>query len=115
MVEIESINDQTGTVKFTDGSTVSRADFIKKFVSFFNNRIAGETLIPTDMEHFMRRTSGKNLSQLMKGKKMEGYLEGSMDKMLTPQQKIAIVSIAIAGFIGVIAFVILSNQGLLPF
>ena len=77
-------------------------------------RIAGESLYPADMERFMRRTSAKNLSLLMKGKKMEGYMEGVSDKMLTRGQKIAIGTVVTLVIVGIVVFVILKSQGILP-
>lgn len=88
--------------------------FLERYRYFWQHRIAGETLIPSSIEHFMRRTSGKNLEALMKGKKMEGYMEGSMDKMLTAGQKMAIGSIVVLIFVGMIVFIVLKNQGMIP-
>jgi len=114
MKEIQSINEGTGTVVFKDGSSVDHKQFIEQFREFLQHRIAGETIVPADMERFMRRTSGKSLSQLMKSKKMEGYMEGSSDKTLTTGQKIAIGTIVTLSIVGVIIFVILRNQGIIP-
>ena len=61
----------------------------------------------------MRRTSGKNLSLLMKGKKMEGYMEGSLDKLLTKGQKIGLVSIVIIAFVVIFIAYIAQSMGLL--
>jgi hypothetical protein len=93
---------------------VSIDDFMTRWNAFWNNRIAGETLVFTDMERFMTRTSGKNLSNLMRGKKMEGYMEGSMDRMLTKGQKIAIATVVTIIFVVIIVYIILENQGLIP-
>lgn len=93
---------------------VSIEDFMTRWNAFWNNRIAGETLVFTDMERFMTRTSGKNLSNLMRGKKMEGYMEGSMDRMLTKGQKIAIATVVTIIFVVIIVYIILENQGLIP-
>ena len=87
--------------------------FMKKWDEFWENRICGETLVFNDMERFMSRTSSKNLKLLMKGKKMEGYMEGSLDKLLTPKQKIAIGTVITLVMVGVIALVILKNEGLI--
>jgi len=88
-------------------------EFKFKWDSFWNKRIAGETITFGDMERFMSRTSAKNLKLLMKGKKMEGYLEGSMDKMLSKRQTIALGVIVTIAMVGVIALVILKNQGMI--
>jgi len=93
---------------------VEIADFKKRWNMFWTSRIAGETLTFEDMERFMTRTSGKNLSNLMKGKKMEGYMEGAMDRMLTKGQKIAIGVIVTIIFVIIIVYIVLKNQGLIP-
>lgn len=89
-------------------------EFKDMWYNFWNNRIAGETLVFTDMERFMTRTSGKNLSNLMRGKKMEGYMEGVMDKMLTRGQKIALATVVTIIFIIIIVYFVLKNEGLIP-
>ena len=113
MVEIESIDEDTKTVYYDDGTNITYEDFIDKYRTFFKNRIAGETLNAEDMERFMRRTSSKNLHLLMQGKKMEGYLEGSMDKMLTRGTKIAIGVLVTVFFVAIIGLVIAKSSGLI--
>ena len=93
---------------------VSMDDFKIRWYKFWVNRIAGETLVFTDMERFMTRTSGKNLSNLMRGKKMEGYMEGAMDRMLTRGQKIALASVVTIIFVIIVVYIVLKNQGLIP-
>jgi len=112
-MNINSINRSGKTVYFDNGSSINHTEFMKKFTMFFQNRIAGETLIPTDMEHFMRRTSGKTLELLMKGKKYEGYMEGVSDKLLTKGQKIALATVVTLIMVGVIVFVVLRNEGVM--
>jgi len=51
---------------------------------------------------------------LMKGKKMEGYMEGRQGKMLTPGMKIAIGTIVTLSFVALIVFVVLKQQGMIP-
>ena len=114
MVDIQGIDPSSKTVLFDDGSSIDFKGFINSFRVFMNGRIAGESLYPADMERFMRRTSGKNLTQLMKGKKMEGYMEGASDKMLTRGQKIAIATIITIVMVGIMGFVILKSQGVIP-
>jgi len=87
--------------------------FKKAWDLFWSERIAGETITFGDMERFMSRTSTKNLKLLMKGKKMEGYLEGSLDKLLTKGQKIAIGTVVTLVMVAVLAMVILKNQGVI--
>ena len=115
MVEIQSINKAERSVTFTDGNTVDHKTFLKTFRDFLTYRVAGETLVPSDMERFMHRTSGKNLSMLMKGKKMEGYMEGVMDKMLTKGQKIAIGTILAVIIVICVVVVVLKNMGIINF
>ena len=88
---------------------VSFEDFMKRWNHFWTSRIAGETLVFTDMERFMTRTSGKNLSNLMRGKKMEGYMEGAMDRMLTRGTKIAIATVATIIVLVIIVYIVLKN------
>jgi len=114
MVDISSIDKQSRTVFFDDGTKIDYKRFIDKFRLFMQGRIAGETLYPADMERFMRRTSSKNLTALMKGKKMEGYMEGSMDKFLTRGMKIAIGTIVTIVFLGIVVFYFLKGQGVIP-
>jgi len=113
MPEIKNIDEQTKTVTFDDNTTLTHKGFIESFQDFLKKRIAGETLMPTDMERFMSRTSSKNLKLLMEGKKMEGYLEGSMDKMLTKGQKIAIAGFITIFMVAIIGLVIAKNAGLI--
>jgi len=112
--QIKEIDYGTKTVYFDDGTKITYDEFIDYSKKYFKNLIAGETLMPYAIEFFMRRTSSKNLSQLMEGKKMEGYLEGSMDKLLTRSQKIAIGTVVTLIFVGLIVFVVLKNQGIIP-
>ena len=114
MVDIESINEKNKLVTFDNGDTITFKQFIDRFRIFMTGRIAGESLYPADMERFMRRTSAKNLSLLMKGKKMEGYMEGVSDKLLTKGQKIAIGTVITLVMVAVIVFVILKSQGAIP-
>ena len=112
MVDIRRIDSKDKTVHFDNDTFIDFKGFIDSFRNFMQCRIAGESLYPADMERFMRRTSGKNLTQLMKGKKMEGYMEGSSDKLLTRGQKIALGTVIILIFVGLIVFMILRNQGM---
>lgn len=113
MVDITNIDKHNKTVYYDDGTKVTFKEFIDRFRIFMRNRIAGETLYPADMERFMRRTSGKNLTFLMKGKKMEGYMEGVSDKLLTRGQKIAIGTVVTLIMVGLIVFIVLKNQGII--
>jgi len=113
-MEIESIDEENKTVYYDNNTSISYTDFKKEFTQFFKGKVAGETLVPADIEWFMRRTSGKNLEQLMKGKKYEGFLEGSQGKVLTTGMKIAIGTVAVLTVLGLIALVVLNQQGMIP-
>ena len=115
MVEIQNINPIEKSVTSTDGKKITHKEFLDSFRDFLTNRIAGHTIIPSDMERFTRRTSGKNLSMLMKGKKMEGYMEGVMDKLLTRGQKIALGTILAIIIVLMVVVVVLKNMGILNF
>ena len=112
MTDIIKIDEKNKAVHYDNGTMITHKDFLIKLKEFFSQRIAGETLVPSDMERFMSRTSSKNLKLLMKGKKMEGYLEGSLDKFLTKGQKIALATVVTIVMVAVIAIVILKNQGI---
>ena len=112
MVDIKNVDEANHKVIFDDDTTLTHKKFIEHFQSFFKGRIAGETLMPNDMERFMSRTSSKNLHLLMQGKKMEGYLEGSMDKLLTKGQKIAIGAFITIFMVAIIGLVIAKSAGL---
>jgi len=114
MVDITRIDKENNTVYYDDGTHITFKGFIDGFRVFMKNRIAGESLYPADMERFMRRTSGKNLSQLMKGKKMEGYMEGSSDKLLTKGQKIAIATVITIIMVIIMVFILMKSQGMIP-
>jgi len=114
MVKIKSVDEKAKIIYFDDNTSINHKDFLERFMSFFQGRVAGETLMPIDIEQFMRRTSSKTLSLLMKNKKMEGYLEGSMSQMLSKGQKIAIATIVTIIMIALIVFVVLKNQGMIP-
>lgn len=114
MTDIDHIDKTNKTVYFTDETNITHEGFKKKFRTFLTGRIAGETLVPADMERFMRRASGKSLEQLMKSKEMEGYMKGASDKVLTRGQKIAIATVVTVVFVGIVVFVILRSQGMIP-
>lgn len=115
MTEIKEIKPKRKKVEYTDGTELTLQQFRKQFTRFWNKRICGESLGFNSMEHFMRRTSSKNLKALMKGKKMEGYMEGVQDKMLTPRQKLAIGTVVTLVMVGLVVFIVLRNQGVLNF
>lgn len=94
-------------------TTLTFKKFKETWDDFWKKRICAETIVFSDMERFMSRSSSNNLKLLMKGKKAEGYMEGSMDKYLTKGQKIAITSIAVIIMVLTIAVVVLRGQGII--
>jgi hypothetical protein len=82
MVEIKKIDLESNEVTYDDFTTTNHDKFYDLLLKHFNNRIAGETVSPFDIERFMKRTSSKNVSQLLHGKKVEGFLEATTGKKL---------------------------------
>ena len=113
MTDIENIKIKELTVVFDDGTTCTYEEFYQKLLEHLDGRIAGETLTHSDMERFMKRSSSKNLKQLIDGKKAEGYMEGVQDKMLSPKSKITIITIVIIMIVAMIGLVIAKNMGFL--
>lgn len=97
MVDIKAIDLNKDEVTYEDYSKIDYSKFYDAFISYWNNKIVGETLSPFDMERFMKRGSAKNLDQLCKAKKVEGYLEASIGKKLDSGMiKIIIVMVVVA-------------------
>ena len=92
---VKHINKENRFVIFDDDEKLTVERYRDAFVDYFDKRRAGETLLPSDMERFMNRSSAKNLKQLLDVKKAEGVIEGSMGKKLSPGAKIALMSIVI--------------------
>jgi len=113
MVEIKQLDLEKNEVTFDDFSTVDYNTFYDKFVSHWNERIAGETISPFDMERFMKRGSSKNLEQLLVGKKQEGFMEASIGKKIDPNMMKWIIIIVIGGAAALIAVVVIKQMGLI--
>ena len=79
-MEIKNIDVAKELVVFDDFTEVTPAKFQDKFEQYLKGLVAGETLMPFDMERFMKRGSSKNLKQLVDGKKAEGFDEASLGK-----------------------------------
>jgi len=110
MDDVKIVNiDKDKNVFFSDGTKIDYDGFIECFRGFLNKRVAGETLVPADMERFMHRTSAKNLKHLMDGKKQEGFMEAVQNKMLTPRQKMALGGLVTIIVVMSIAVVILKS------
>ncbi len=112
MVEIRSIDLKTNKVVYGDFSEVDYDKFYDAFVSHWNNRIAGETLSPFDMERFMKRGSAKNLDQLLKAKKTEGYLEATIGKKMDAGMLKLVLIMVVVGIAACVAVIVLKNLGI---
>lgn len=113
MVELKEIDLEKNEVTYKDFTKVNYDQFYDAFVSYWNNRIAGETISPFDMERFMKRGSTKNLKQLIDAKKAEGYLEATIGKKIDPGWMKWILILAVCGLIGIVAWFIMTKMGLI--
>jgi hypothetical protein len=111
MVDLKEIDLVNNTVTYADHTIVSHGEFMDAFTKHWNNRIAGETISPFDMERFMKRGSAKNLSQLCKAKKVEGYLEATIGKKMDPGWFKFIIIMVIIGAVALIAMYVLKTIG----
>lgn len=113
MVDIKEINLDKNEVTYPDYTTISHQQFYDKFVEHWNGLIAGETLSPVHMERFMKRTSTKNSENLIRGKKVEGYMEGRFGKKMDVSWVKYILIIGIIAFIGLLGVFIMQKMGYL--
>lgn len=113
MVEIKEMDLEKNEVTYEDFSKVDFNKFQDEFISHWNKRIAGETISPFDIERFMKRTSSKNVSQLVHGKKAEGFLEATTGKKMDPGMLRLIIIVVIIGAVAMIAMLVMKQMGLL--
>ena len=113
MVEIKEMDLENNEVTFGDFSKVNFSKFQDAFISHWNNRIAGETISPFYIERFMKRSSSKNVSQLLHGKKAEGFLEATTGKKMDPGMLKMIIIMVIVGAAALIAIVVIKQMGLI--
>jgi hypothetical protein len=113
MVELKKIDLQKNEVTYEDFSTVNYDTFYDKFLQFWDKRIAGETINPFDMERFMKRSSSKNLKQLIDASKTEGFMEASLGKKLDAGWVKIIIIVGIVCFIIILGLIILNKMGIL--
>ncbi len=113
MVEIKSMDLESNEITYEDFSTVTFSKFQDAFLTYWNKRIAGETISPFDIERFMKRTSSKNVSQLVHGKKAEGFLEATTGKKMDPGMLKMIIVMVIVGAGALIAIVVIKQLGLI--
>ena len=113
MVEIIEMDLENNEITYADYSKVNFSKFQDTFISHWNNKIAGETLGPFDIERFMKRSSSKNLKQLIDGKKAEGFLEATLGKKMDPGlMKIIIIMVVVCAGLGIALFV-MKQMGLM--
>jgi len=114
-MKVKEINVEEQNVTFEDNDTVlTHKLFMDAFLQFWDKLIIGKSIVPIFYEYLFGKGGSNALELLMKGKEHEGYLMGSMDKMLTPRQRIALITIFIAAIIIIIIFVMVKNTGLIP-
>jgi len=112
MVEIKEMDLENNEITYEDFSKVNFSKFQDKFISHWNKRIAGETISPFDIERFMKRSSSKNLKQLIDGKKAEGILEMTLGKKMDPGMlKFIMIMVVVLAGVG-IAFFVMKQMGL---
>jgi len=112
MVEIKEMDLENNEITYEDFSKVNFSKFQDKFISHWNKRIAGETISPFDIERFMKRSSSKNLKQLIDGKKAEGILEMTLGKKMDPGMLRMLIIMVIVGAAALIAVVVIKQMGL---
>jgi hypothetical protein len=113
MVDLKKIDLDKNEVTYDNFDTVTHDQFYNAFVQHWNNRIAGETLSPVHVERFMKRTSTKNSENLIRGKKVEGYMEGRFGKKMDPAWIKIVLIVGIVAFIGILAAVVAQKLGYL--
>ena len=113
MVDLKSIDLVKNEVTFPDHTIITHEDFYNKFIQHWDGLIAGETLSPVHMERFMRRTSTKNSADLIRGKKVEGYMEGRFGKKMDPAWIKMLLVIGLVSFVGLLAVFIMQKMGFL--
>ncbi len=112
MVEIKEMDLENNEITYEDYSKVNFSKFQDAFISYWNKRIAGETISPFDIERFMKRSSSKNLKQLIDGKKAEGILEATLGKKMDPGLLRMIVIMVIVGAVALIGIIAVKQLGI---
>lgn len=113
-MEIKKINQKEQNVTI-DETTITHKEFMEKFTGFWDNKIKGKTIVPIFYEYIFGKGGSNALNLLMKGMKHEGYLMGSMDKLLTKGQKIALVTVVVIVFVAIFILYALRGMGILNF
>lgn len=115
-VKVESINmnAKPPSVCLSNGYKFTHRMWYEHFVNFWDHRIVGKAIVPIFYEYLFAKGGSNAHEQLMKGMRHEGFLLGSMNKTLTPKQTIALVTIVTMIIVGMIVFIVLKNQGMLP-
>ena len=102
---------ENNKITYDDYTEVDYNMFYDAFVAHWRGRVAGETISPFEIERFMKRSSSKNLKQLIDGKKAEGILEATLGKKLDPGMIKLIIGMLIIGVIIFIVFMVMQNMG----
>ena len=110
MVDVKSIDLDKNKVTYKDFDEVDHDKFYNAFIEHWNGLIAGETLSPVHMERFMKRTSTKNSENLIRGKKVEGYMEGRFGKKVDASWVKYVIIFGVIAVIALIAFVIMQKM-----
>ena len=113
MVDLKAIDLEKNEVTYKDFTTITHDQFYNKFVQHWDHLIAGETLSPVHMERFMKRTSTKNSENLIRGKKVEGYMEGRFGQKMDAAWVKYIIIIGVIAFIVLLGLVIMNKMGYL--
>jgi len=112
MAEIIKMNLAENKIRYNDQTEVTYSQFYDELVKYWDQRIAGETVSPFYIERFMKRSSSKNLKQLIDGKKAEGILEATLGKKMDPGVvRFILIMIVVLAVVG-IAFFIMQQLGL---
>jgi hypothetical protein len=113
-VKITDIDMQKKVISLSNGFVFNHKRWWELFVNFWDKRIVGKSIIPVFYEYLFARGGTHQYAQLVKGKEHEGFLLGQMGKPLLDTRKaIAVGTILVLMIGGVVAVVILRNQGII--
>jgi len=113
VTEIRTVDVKQNKIIYTNGDEVTFQDVKNKLDTYLSKRFVGQTVSLSDMERFMKKSSSKNLKQLLDVKKTEGTLEALIGKKLDPRWIKIILFMALIGVGILILFMILPKLGIL--
>lgn len=113
MVKIIEMNLDTNEITYEDHSKVNFNNFYDTYQSYWTNKIAGETIRPFDIERFMKRSSSKNLKQLVDAKKAEGFLEATIGKKMDPGMLKMVLILVVIGIVACVVVLVLKGMHIL--